>query len=543
MGTSLTPHEVEQLVSLRLALEDALARAKGASKYRRGSAIVALDAVVERASAMVAVTRGVTVTTKGGLEGLVGRLVESLGERWKPKVLPDVRHLHRARNASQHEGLEPDRDQVPLWASATEMYVSTLVDAQFDVDVRRVVLSDAIQNEDLCAHIRRAEGELDLGNPQLCVEHAKAGYQAAQDGWKRLRGSRRSRRPRPMRRQIVDGKSHEYLDSQIGEIHSVLNTLTFSLDAAEAEWFLSAIKEQGNLLDADDADRALSFVFDWIVAYERAAESWTPDRRYRRDVGARRVRSTAKPAHIDECLNVDLHLGSVRAIFRIADVPAEDEYQLWAKTLREILPANNVDNGYWWTVSDAGTVEIEKSLGRDTSFATEVTLLKAALSDAHETLIEKIRILSEQDEARLQQRSSFAQRVENIRDDLPEWVTDIEWPDDGIGGSEQMVLTVTDEVLNLRFGNRTEGSLSDDRIDIRGLLYKHDLVRECYGLGLGRKFGIMPILDEEQLKRVFGETDELVQERIAANQRRAEEASEAIASAKASIAGKLIRMS
>lgn len=33
-------------------------------------------------------------------------------------VLPDVKLLRRARNAAQHDGLEPDGDQVPVWASA-----------------------------------------------------------------------------------------------------------------------------------------------------------------------------------------------------------------------------------------------------------------------------------------------------------------------------------------------------------------------------------------------------------------------------------------
>lgn len=69
--SSLTVHEVEQLVALRLSLEDALSRAKGATKYRRGTAIVALDATIERASSIVAVTRSLPIPKSGKLEDLI----------------------------------------------------------------------------------------------------------------------------------------------------------------------------------------------------------------------------------------------------------------------------------------------------------------------------------------------------------------------------------------------------------------------------------------------------------------------------------------
>ena len=102
---SLTAHEVEQLVSLRLALEDARLQARRAGTYRRGAAIVALDAAVERATALVAFTRGIRVTPTTKLDDLISHLKESLGTMWAPTVLPDIKHLRRARNAVQHEAL------------------------------------------------------------------------------------------------------------------------------------------------------------------------------------------------------------------------------------------------------------------------------------------------------------------------------------------------------------------------------------------------------------------------------------------------------
>src|SRR5699024_4024298 len=149
--SSLALNETEQLLSLRVALEDALLRAKGAGRYRRGSAIVALDAVVERASWIVMVTRGLTPPKNGKLDDYISQLVQHL-QTWKPPILTDIKQLRRARNSAQHEGLEPDRDQLPVWSHATEFYVTSLIDAQFSIDLKQIVLSDAIQDEALRGH-------------------------------------------------------------------------------------------------------------------------------------------------------------------------------------------------------------------------------------------------------------------------------------------------------------------------------------------------------------------------------------------------------
>ncbi|WP_139186815.1 hypothetical protein [Arthrobacter crystallopoietes] len=540
----LTPHEVEQLVALRTALEDALSRAKAANRYRRGTAIVALDAVVERVSSLVAVTRGVA-PTKGTLDDLISRLVQSIGPAWKPTVLPDIRHLRRARNASQHEGLEPDRVQVPLWASATELYVSTLIDAQFSIDIRRVVLSDAIQDASLRDHIRQAELERNLGNYASCVKHAERAYRTALTRWKQLRGNRGHwRRPQPTTSETFDRKSHDYLSRQLNEVQAVLDTLAFSIDAAEVEWFLSTIAEQGDVLNAEDSERALSFAYEWIIEYERATQSWTPNRRHRADVEARLVRSADGPAHIEDCVKVDLQSERVRAVFRIADVPDELEYPTWAQTVREILPANSHENDYWWSVSNSGTVEIEKKAERTVDFSTEIDKLSSALQEAHGVLKENLQATSEKEEAKQQRHTKFAKSIENIRHDFPDWVMHLEWSNGSPApdGTQQMILTVSDEVKNLRFGERTEGSFFDDRKQLTDVIRDHELVTQCYGLGEANEWGLMPVLEAPQLMRMLQETDLIVRNQLEVIERREEELGAAIASAKGSIAAKLINL-
>lgn len=95
--TRLANHEVQQLLALRLAVERARRDARRAGRYQRGSAIVALDSNVERACALVAVARGLSVPSNGKLDDLISQVKQSLGPDWRPTVLPDIKQLRRAR--------------------------------------------------------------------------------------------------------------------------------------------------------------------------------------------------------------------------------------------------------------------------------------------------------------------------------------------------------------------------------------------------------------------------------------------------------------
>ncbi|MFC9352935.1 hypothetical protein [Arthrobacter sp. NPDC057013] len=540
--TTLTVHEVEQLVALRLSLEDSLSRAKGATKYRRGTAIVALDATVERASSIVAVTRSLPIPKSGKLEDLISSLRESFGSSWKPAVLPDIRHLRRARNASQHEGLEPDREQVPLWASAANVYVSTLIEAQFNVDILSVVLSDAIRDPDLRQFIREAEIARASGEPSTCVDRVKAAYREASMRWTSLH---RNRRPAfaPTSSELLDKKSYDYLGGRIDNVQSVLGAAAFSQDLAEAEWFTVAIAEQSDVLDADDAERVLSFVFEWIVEYERAAASWTPNRRHRAAVARRRVRSGDGPARIDKCLSVDHSHGEVRAIFRIADVPAEADYPAWTRTVRKLLPS--ADPVQYWTVFDDGTIEVRSAIAAPSDAADEVEVLTSALKQADVIMHERRLVTAKEDLLARQKRDEYAESLKTVRDDLPAWVEDIQWSDEGFGGgkTEQLVVTLAKDMWKLRFGERAKGSFFDNRASINDVIRNHELVDQCYGTTGPTDLGIMPVLTAEQLAVVFKDVDVEVRGRLDVERKMNEERAAAVTGAKARIAAKLAELS
>lgn len=540
--SSLTVHEVEQLVALRLSLEDALSRAKGATKYRRGTAIVALDATVERASSIVAVTRGIPIPRNAELNDLISRLMQSLGSNWKPVVLPDIRHLRRARNASQHEGLEPDHEQVPLWASAASVYVSTLIDAQFDVDILRIALSDAIGSVDLRSYIREAEVARDAGELSSCVNKVKKAYREASTRWNRLRGGRRPGFP-PSHSEVFDKKSFEFFNGRLDNVQSILDAAAFSQDLAEAEWFTLAIAEQGDVLNADDAERVLSFAFEWIVEYERAAASWTPDRRHRAAVERRKVSSGNGPARIDECISVDFHHGSVRALFRVADVPGEDDYRAWALIVRELLPTRDLTQS--WTVFDDGTIEIRRGVEASSGTDDEVEVLSSALKRAHVVMHEKRDAAIKKAQLARQKRDEFAESVKSIRSDLPAWVEDILWSEDGFGGGsvEQLLVTLARDIWQLRFGERTEGSFYDNRTSIMDLIRNHEMIDQCYGTMGPNNLGILPLLDAEQMASVFNDIDVEVRGQIEIERKKKDEQTAAVIAAKARIAAKLAERS
>lgn len=538
IAKSLTVHEVEQLVALRLALEDAVFRAKGATKYRRGPAIVALDATVERASSIVAVTRGITIPTNGKLDDLISRLKQDLKSSWNPAVLPDIRHLRRARNASQHEGLEPDRDQVPLWASAASVYVSTLIDAQFQVDIQRVVLSDAIRDPYLRQCLREAEAARDAGELSSCVDKIKVAYRDASARWSRLRGGGPHGFP-SMQSDLVDKKSFDFLNGRLNNVQLILEAGAFSQDLAEAEWFILALNEQSDVLHADDAERLLSFAFDWVVEYERAASSWTPNRRYSAAVARRKVRSEDGQSRIDECVSVDLYHGQLRALFRIAGVPGEDDYSAWRRVVSDLLPTPHA--GQRWVVFDDGTVEIRKNVEAATDMSNDVEILSSALRQA-DLVIQEKREAAIQEEIRARQtQDNYVQSVNAIRAEIPDWVETIQWSNDWVGGgsSEQVLITLSKEVLHMKFGERTPGSFFDDRNSIRELILAHELVDQCYGTAGPGDLGITPVLTGEQLISVFRDVDTVVHKQLEILRREQEVRNAALVAAKAAIAAKL----
>jgi hypothetical protein len=499
-----SPHEVDQLLGLRLMLEDALRRAQHAGPHQRATATVLLDATVERATFLTCVSLGLQVKPNEGLDALISRVKQELGGRWQPRVLPDVRLLHRARNVAQHEGLAPDHSMLPGWASATEAYVVGLIDAGFEVDVRRVVMSDAIVDPELRALIATAETALAGGELEASARASMTAFRSARERWDEMhRAGQMDFWPPRMTRGTP-----AHTQSQIDELRSVISTAALAADPSEVAWFRAASREP-DVLDSDDVERMLSFAFGWVATFDLAQQSWVPDRRRRAAVTERLVRSGAGPARISEVVSMGPEgEGRFQVVFRLCDVPGPDEYDDWAGALAGLLYAGDERLGDW-NVRPNGTVT---ATFPESDATAAVQRLVGALAGTDAAL-------AAAREEREAERSSFAERTREYRRELagrslPKWVNSVEIRGALFAGTarEGLSLVIDESMANLVAPpDPTNGAQNRARDRIHHLLRNHDFVEEVNTRGGFGNIEIRPIPTADQLAEMLGEADVAMQ--------------------------------
>lgn len=491
--SDLSVHEAEQLVGLRLALDDAVSRVRRSSKYNRGALVVALDAVVERANYLIAVTRGITVKQNVAFEDLINQLKQHLGDSWSPGVLPDIRQMHRARNAAQHEGLGPDRDLLSPWAGACAKYVQTLVEAQFGVDIRRVTLSGAVEDKDLQFTLASAEIALEAGQISDAFDAAIRAYDSARRRWLSMQNNRSFARIASTQRS----ETAKRLDALI----SNLDAQNFVHDVAEARWFAAARRDPSSTMTADDAERALAFSFEWIFEFERALSTWTPDRRRRANVAARRTRVKNGPARVDEVVNVQLEFNGYEARLRLTDVPDETDFSEWATLLSGLLRAD--DGGRSWWVHDDGSVLLAFPDG-DTDVPQALSLLETMLAESETKLSESRALKNAAEQERTSRRTQLEDETKSL--ELPSWICEVRWgPGLENGESGVWLLTMVPGLSSLDLDDTETANQGPGRKGIRELLLEQNEVESCYWIGNGLALG--PVSTSERLLAVLRTAD------------------------------------
>jgi len=493
-------HEVDQLLGLRLMLEDALRRARHAGPHQRATATVMLDATVERATSLTCVSLGLQAKPNDSLDTLISRVKEHLEDQWKPRVLPDVRLLHRARNAAQHEGLAPDRSMLPGWASATEAYVVGLVDTVFAVDLRHVVMSDAIVDPQLRELVATAATALAAGELEASARASTAAFKTARGRWEKMHGAG----PVEFWPPSMAHGTPMHAQAQIDELRSVISTTALAVDPSEVAWFRAAAREP-DVLDSDDVERMLSFAFGWVATLDLAQQSWVPDRRRRAEIAERLVRTGAEPARIFEAISMDpLAEGRFHVVFRLRNVPGPDEYDDWANALGTLLRAGDGPRGLWdvrpngtvaATFPEAGaTAAVERLAGA--LAGTDAAL--AAARDEHDA-----------------ERSAFGELTREYRHGLaeralPEWVTSVEilgtlFPEPS---REGLLLVIDESIANLVAPpDPTNGVQNQHRDRIHDLLRRHDFVETLYSRDRFGEIRIRPIPTTDQLLTMLGDAD------------------------------------
>ncbi|MEN8600858.1 hypothetical protein [Microbacterium rhizosphaerae] len=521
------PHDVRQLLAIRLGLEEALHRTRTAGPYRRGAAIVALDAVVERAVALAASARGIAISLK--VDDMISRLRNDQSLKWAPTVLPDIRSLRKARNAAQHDGLEPDRDALPGWANAAEVFVVGLLEAQFAMDVRTVALADAISDDEIRRLFVLADQAYEAENLGACIDHLVDAYEAALTRWRRLRPSR----PGFVRHDALDKSAHE----SIAHLQSALDAAAFVGDVGEAEWFSALRRDRGSdVFDDEDVSRARAFVFAWVTGYESATVTWVQDRRRRAAIKARRERTTEGPSFIASADVTEMYSTQLATTFVVANVPPPDQYDDWARGLERMLPTVEDIS---WSVYQDGTVRVSRPLATAGAAGQDVEALAAALM-AVEHLVES-QLEASRREAELQRRSADVRTADaaKIRNDWPNWITDVRGGQDNLHGADwEIELAPAAWGLRLLEGDGPAAQTSDIASAIRGA----DGVAQCWYTGSANILAIQPALPADELVEILRATDQLVSKAMASQDTARDARAQIIANARSAVAAELARV-
>lgn len=295
---SLDPVLTKDLLALRGLLDLAVRTALKQDDISRSTAIVLLDAACERALHMVAVSRGLA-QKRDDFPQLIGIVKASIGDAWNPGHLPAIRKLHLARNKQQHEGLGSDRTDVLPWSVAAQGFVDSIVVAAYGIGLSDVSLGLAIRREDLRDGFEESASLIEQGGPEEACRKLASVFQKAAAEWSTFAGAPSSPYVESLSFEAMDRESHDRLQLQIDRMWGMALYSPLAIDPEELAWFLSVCREH-SFADAQDAQRALNFVFWWLIAFEASPAQERVDRHSRWHLARRRVRVESGPAFVEK---------------------------------------------------------------------------------------------------------------------------------------------------------------------------------------------------------------------------------------------------
>lgn len=334
----LSPLEVLEVVQLKALLNRAVHEANSLAAINRSIATILLDGANERAAHIAANALSLELRRDPTLNDVVSALGPEL-PGWQKRGWRDVQRLHRARNAAQHAGTSPDRDHLPLWTAATELFATSLIEASTGIALADVRLASAVRSPDLAEVLASAEERQQAGDPTGSLRGSSRAFAMALQHWRsqvlRTGGVPIGTGPLPRRDRAPR-------DQDI-EVFALAGT--FAIDPGEHVWFMNVTKgDIGVAPTLEESERALSFVFWWIVRWESFSEGYDPDRRGTQLRSLRRPRHREDaPARIEEIQSAHRNPDSCQVEFQLADVPATDsEFDRWREALEERLREEDV---------------------------------------------------------------------------------------------------------------------------------------------------------------------------------------------------------
>lgn len=272
------------LVRLRFAQEHAIALGRDSSEAGAQIAIVALDGAVEYALRLVARDRAVKLRDRASRHDLLTGVRDALGAEWRPNGADGVDQLHRARNDVQHASVMFDASQVPDWSAAAAAFIESLVEANFGAPLSEVSLADAVRDEAIAEHLRRAEMEL-----ARAEAGASLAFQLVSFAFDEARGRWREQQAHIYGQPFLEHRVQPIVSAVDGlgpvvpqeeRLADFLEVVPFANDLGEYSWFVGASRQHEAGWDpgVDEARRALVFVSGWIVRWEIFVRGYPQER-------------------------------------------------------------------------------------------------------------------------------------------------------------------------------------------------------------------------------------------------------------------------
>lgn len=421
---SLDPVLTKDLLALRGLLDLAVRTARTQDDISLSTAIVLLDAACERAVHLVAVSRAVA-QRRDDFPQLIGNVRASLGDAWSPGHLPAIRKLHLARNKQQHEGLGSDRTDVLSWSVAVPAFVNSIVFAAYGVGLGDVSLGLAIRRQDLRDAFEEAASLIAEGEPEKALGKLALVFEKAGAEWRAFAGPISGYYSESLSFKPLDREGHDRLQRQIDRMWGMALYSPLAMDPGELAWFLSARREHA-FADMQDAQRALNFVFWWLVAFEASPAQERVDRAKRWHLSRRRVRLGGGPAIVEQGEWRSVSGGRGELTLTIANVPSPGLFEIWLKAVQDLVRGERGRSGFHIDESGRASISVSDpvSLGKEVerlkvALVAAEGVLSAELEDQARKETEAARVASEREH----ERASFAAALANVS--LPRWMKDI----------------------------------------------------------------------------------------------------------------------
>jgi len=271
-----------------------------------------------------------------------------------------VLQLHEARNQAQHHGTVADASNMPSWAAQSQRFIDSLVAAEFRVELRSVLIADAVENEDVRLPLVEAEKALDQQDGAGAFDAAMIGFDLARSAWRGQRvESIGELRLAYSGLSALTGNDTDPTNLSLRRFDDLSEVQSFAPDIGEYHWLLARRGEVEHGLPAttEVARRAFHFVLAWVLRWEAFAVRYEA-RRYPPPPPSYEppVTGSDHPSVHATTVETQHHIGNwtdvpsidnVRYLVRVmlADVPTERR-DIWAEQVGDVLNEAAADRGF-----------------------------------------------------------------------------------------------------------------------------------------------------------------------------------------------------